>query len=116
MPARNHGVPTIAVSIRSRATGRAAVFSADTSPCPELVTLARGAELLFHECAVEQPHPFHSTPQQVGALAADAGVGELILVHCHHGLLKEPYLTIAEIGKRYPGPVRFADDLDVYEF
>jgi ribonuclease Z len=111
----HHGVPTIAVRVRSRASGRAAVFSSDTSPCPELVSLARGAELLFHECTVQQPHPYHSTPRQVGTLAADAAVGEVILVHCHHGLLKEPYLTIAEIGKRYPGPVRFAEDFDAYE-
>jgi ribonuclease Z len=110
-----HEVPTVAVRITARVTGRAAVFSADTSPCPELVSLARGADVLFQECTVEEPHPFHSTPRQVGEVAAEAGVGEVILVHYHPNLVKEPYLTIAEIGKRYPGPVRFAEDFDVYE-
>jgi ribonuclease Z len=110
-----HEVPTVGVKITSAATGRAAAFSADTSPCRELVTLAKGAAMLFCECTVENAHPFHSTPRQVGEMAAEAGVGEVILVHYHHNLAKEPYLTIAEIGKRYPGPVRFAKDFDVYQ-
>ena len=110
-----HHVPTSAVRITSRLSGRVAVFSADTSPCPELVSLARGADLLFQECTVEEPHPFHSTPEQVGELASEAGVGEVILVHCHRNLVKEPRLSMAKIAKRYHGPVRFAEDFDVYE-
>jgi ribonuclease Z len=110
-----HEVPTCAVRITSREDDRVAVFSADSGPCPELVALARGADLLFHECGVETPHPFHSTPQQVGELAAEAGVGQVILVHCHRNLTKEPYVTMSEIGKRYPGQVRFANDLDEYD-
>ncbi len=110
-----HQIPTVAVRVASRTNGRVAVFSSDTSPCPELVTLARGADLLFQECSVEEPHPFHSTPEQVGELAAEAEVGEVILVHCHHNLVKEPYVTFAEIRKQYPGPVQFAQDFDVYE-
>jgi ribonuclease Z len=110
-----HEVPTVAVRITSRVTDRAAVFSADTSPCPELVSLAKGAHLLFCECSVEEPHPFHSTPSQVGEIAADAAVEEVVLVHYHHNLVKEPALTMAQIAKWYPGPVRFAKDFDVYE-
>lgn len=110
-----HQVPTVAVKVVSRTNGRVAVCSSDTSPCPELVSLARDADLLFQECSVEEPHPFHCTPEQVGEIAAEAQVGEVILVHCHHNLVKEPYLTIAEISKQYPGPVQFARDFDVYE-
>ncbi|HUS69545.1 MAG TPA: ribonuclease Z [Anaerolineae bacterium] len=110
-----HEVPTSAVRITSRENGRVAAFSADTSPCSELVALARGADLLFHECSVETPHPFHSTPEQVGELAAEADVGQVILVHCHRDLTKEPYLPVSEIRKRYQGEVRFAKDLEEYE-
>jgi hypothetical protein len=42
-------------------------------------------------------------------------VEQLILVHCHHNLVKEPYLSIAKIAKRYQGEIRFAEDFDVYE-
>jgi len=110
-----HQVPTAAVKITSHINGKVAVYSADTSPCPELVGLAKGADLLFQECTVEEAHPFHCTPQQVGEIAGEADVGELILVHCHHNLVKEPYVIIAEIQKYYHGPVRFAQDFDIYE-
>ncbi len=113
-PVRHH-VPTVAVRVASRISGRVAVYSSDTSPCPELVSLAKGADLLFQECSVEEPHPFHSTPEQVGEIAAEAEVGQLVLVHCHHNLVKEPYLTMAEIRRQYPGPVQFAQDFEVHE-
>jgi ribonuclease BN (tRNA processing enzyme) len=80
-----------------------------------LISLARGADLLFHECSVDEPHPFHSTPEEVGEVAAEADVGQVILVHCHRNLVKEPYLSIAKISKRYQGETRFAEDFDVYE-
>jgi ribonuclease Z len=110
-----HEVPTVALKVTSRVNDTAAVFSADTGPCRELITLAKGADLLFQECTVEEVHPFHSTPWQVGEIAGEADVGEVILVHSHPNLVKEPYVTIAEIQKHYHGPVRFAEDLDVYE-
>jgi ribonuclease Z len=110
-----HQVPTSAVRLTSRLNGRAAVFSADSSPCPELRSLARGADLLFHECTVEESHPFHSTAAEAGQLAAEAEVERVILVHCHHNLSKEPYLSLAEIAKRYHGEVGFAEDFDTYE-
>ncbi len=110
-----HQVPTVAVKITSRMNNKVVVYSADTSPCPELVGMAKGADLLFQECSVEEVHPFHCTPQQVGEIAGETNVGEVILVHCHHNLVKEPYVTIAEIQKHYRGPVRFAQDFDIYE-
>ena len=110
-----HEVPTSGVRITSLSTGRVAAFSADSSPCPQLVSLARGANLLFHECGVEEPHPSHSTPEQVGEIAAEADVEELILVHCHHNLVNELHVSMAKIAKRYHGKTRFAEDFDVYE-
>ena len=113
-PVRHH-VPTSAVRLTSRLNGKVAVFSGDSSPCPELCALATGADLLFHECSVEDPHPFHSTAREAGQLAAEADVGRLILVHCHRNLTKEPYVSIAGIGKRYHGQVSFAEDFEKYE-
>jgi ribonuclease Z len=110
-----HEVPTVATRITSRLSGRVAVYSGDTSPCRELVTLARGADLLLQECGVEQIHPFHCTPAQVGEIASEADVGEVVLVHCHPNVVKEPYVTLALVGKSYRGSVRFAEDFDVYE-
>jgi ribonuclease Z len=111
-----HEIPTHAVRITSLADGKAVAFSADTSPCPELVALARGADLIFHECAVEEPHPFHSTPEDVGRVASLAEVARVVLVHCHHNLARQPQLALARIAKLFPGEVSFAQDFDVYDF
>ena len=48
-------------------------------------------------------------------MAAAAEVGRVILVHAHHSLTKEPYSSISQIAKLYPGDVSFAEDFDVYE-
>jgi len=63
------------------------VYSGDTSPCKSVLKMARNADLLIHECTlddslvsnaeVEQ----HSTPTQVGNLAKKADVEKLILTH-----------------------------------
>lgn len=110
-----HEVPTVGVRVTMRSNGRTVAFSADTGPCRPVVALARGADVLFHECAVVEPHPFHSTLEDVGRTAAEAEVARLVLVHCHHSLTKEPERTIAKIAKLFPGRIEFAEDFGVYE-
>ncbi len=78
---------------------RSIVISGDTRPSPNLVTLARGADVLVHEVmylpAVEKlasagtnPKALrahllgsHSTAEQVGRVATEAGVKTLVLSH-----------------------------------
>lgn len=81
---------------------RSIVFSGDTRPCPALVELARGADLLIHEVFFspefessgapygrhrEFVHPDwinrvrHTKPHEVGKIAAEAGVKKLVLTH-----------------------------------
>lgn len=83
------------------------VVSGDTAPCPNLVRLARGADILVHEVyddaderdreggeepagederheAARRHHHLttsHTGLSQVGAVAADAGVRRLVLTH-----------------------------------
>lgn len=80
------------------------VVSGDTAPCPNLITLARGADILVHEvfsddtlqqwsagrdaldereAARRQHHLIssHTPLSRVGAVAAEAGVGKLVLTH-----------------------------------
>jgi len=64
-------------------------FATDTTPNPETVELARGCDLLIHEAsysAVLQPDDdpavhFHSSAQQAGEIARQAGCPRLALVH-----------------------------------
>jgi ribonuclease BN (tRNA processing enzyme) len=75
------------------------VFSGDTAPCPNLVQLAEGADVLVHEVfddgvaeeeeeddweASRRHHHMvtsHTPLSEVGRIAAEAGVGRLVLTH-----------------------------------
>jgi ribonuclease Z len=67
--------------------GRAIVISGDTAPCISTAEAARGAELLVHdgsfaeEEAQRAAETGHSTAGQAAALAREAGVRMLALVH-----------------------------------
>ncbi len=67
--------------------GRAIVISGDTAPCLATVEAAQGAELLIHdgsfaeEEAQRAAETGHSTAGQAAALAREAGVRMLALVH-----------------------------------
>lgn len=86
-----------AFAYRFDTPSRSVVISGDTTYCPRLVELARGADLLIHEAMYlpgidqlagenaptlrEHLLKSHSTTEQVGMVAAEAGVKRLVLSH-----------------------------------
>jgi ribonuclease Z len=73
-----HVIPTI--GLRIEVEGKPALaYSCDTEPCPAVVELALGAPVLIHEATGEGVG--HSSAEQAGSIAAEAGVQKLYLVH-----------------------------------
>ena len=107
-----HGqVQTLALRFENTANGRAIVYSADTEPCPALVRLALGADLLIHEAAGD--HVGHSTPAQAAESAREAGVARLALIHYPvRGVNLESWRLAAA---DFPGPVVLAHDRSSYQ-
>jgi ribonuclease BN (tRNA processing enzyme) len=143
-PEDDHGVQVSAILVRHAPVFPAfgfrfdtphgsVVFSGDTAPCGNVVRLARGADVLVHEViAVEllaqrlrrlpnfeaiRNHlaSSHSTPEQVGAIATDAGVGTLVLSHLVPG---DVDLTEAEwearVRPHFAGDIVCGVDLDEF--
>jgi ribonuclease BN (tRNA processing enzyme) len=77
--------PVECYAIRLTADGRSLVYTGDTGPCPPIVELARGADVLLAEAAhppgPDLPAGLHLTGKEAGEHAVEAGVGRLLLTH-----------------------------------
>ena len=108
------------------AAGRRLVLSGDTRPCPALAEAARGAELLLHEVFVHREMPlvpgvrtpetlenvagYHTLSDQVGKIAAEAGVGCLVLTHFVPPACDRQAL-LDEVAADFAGPIVLGEDL-----
>jgi len=107
-----HLVPTIGLRFDGLSSGRSVVYSCDTEPCASLVRLADGADILLHEASGAAAG--HSSASQAGAVARDAGVQKLLLIHFpldRNG--KEALLEQAR--ETFPGEVALAQDFMTIE-
>lgn len=130
--------PVPAVGYRVEYAGRSIVISGDTARSHSLAVAAHGADLLVHEALSPQLDAimhdaaansgragvaqilhdildYHSSPEDAGAVAQEAGVGALALTHI---VPQTPIAGLAAVFERdarktYSGPVWVARDGDV---
>ena len=109
--------PVEAYAVRVEHGGRVLVYSGDTDACPQLVELARDADLFLCEAAyVEGRDPdrhVHLTGRRAGEAAAAAGVRRLLLTHVPPWTA--PAVPLAEARAVYGGPMEMARPDAVYE-
>ncbi len=94
-----HGPVFPSFALRFDTDAGSVAFSGDTAKCDNVVTLAKGADILVHEAidldymgslgtsAVQLSHleTSHTRPEDAGAVAQAAGVGTLVLSHLAPG-------------------------------
>lgn len=96
------------------------VITGDTEPCPSVVELARGADVLVSMCQEEEEVMIaagvaagSSGPMRAAEMARDAQVRKLVLVHvgarlATHGPMEK---AIGDIRKIFSGEVIFGEEL-----
>lgn len=104
-----HVIPTIGLRVEIGDRKKVLAYSCDTEPCPEVVNLAEGAEILIHEATGADVG--HSSASQAGEIAAQAGVQTLYLVHFPTVDLDKNKL-VDEAADSYSGKIIVPDDLD----
>ncbi|GAK57816.1 beta-lactamase domain protein [Candidatus Vecturithrix granuli] len=115
----NHAptMPTYGVKILSKISGKSVVYSSDTTYSERLIRLAKGADLLLHECgglSYQPIPPIHSNAVQVGKVASETECKKLVLLHLDTVLNDEPQQILDEIRQHFPGESVIASDFDEY--
>jgi ribonuclease BN (tRNA processing enzyme) len=116
--ATHHGdCPSVAYRISHK--GAVVVFSGDmdASALPNLVQLAKGADLLVFNCAVLDPprspsqlYELHTPPRKIGEAARASGVKNVLLSHLAPDVEGKKAAVRKSIRASYAGPVAFAPD------
>jgi ribonuclease BN (tRNA processing enzyme) len=104
-----HLVPTIGV--RMSADGTTIAYTGDTGPTDEVEALARGADVLLAEAALQdmdEPPWFHLTARQAATYAAKAGAGRLVL--SHFWPTHDRDASREQAAEAYPGDLVLFDD------
>jgi len=113
-----HSVPQVAY--RFDFGGRSIVYSGDTGPAAAIRELARGCSLLLHEATWSESidgrtSTDHTSAQQAGRLAREAGAERLGLVHLHKDYLAREAELLAEARESFGGEVFLPNDGDEIE-
>jgi ribonuclease Z len=108
-----HLIPTIGLRFEFLQSGKTLAYSCDTEPCPQVVNLASGADVLIHEAAGASSG--HSSASQAGGVARQAEVGALYLIHYRTGGF-DPKALVEEARQIYQGKVALAEDFMEIEF
>ncbi len=108
-----------AVAYRITYKGHAVVFSGDmdASALPNLVQLAKDADLLIFDCAVLDPpespsqlYELHTPPRKIGEAAHQSAVKSLLLSHLAPDVEGRKEEVRRSIRASYAGPIAFATD------
>jgi ribonuclease Z len=111
-----------AFGYRFHGGGHSIVVSGDTRPTPNLVKFAKGADILVleaylpeHFLKVDTPEVaarlsrYHTSAEEAGQIAAEAGVKTLVLTHLIPAGAAETFRERA--GKAFKGKIVVGDDL-----
>jgi ribonuclease Z len=104
-----HLIPTLGIRVEF-SDGRVIAYSCDTEPCANVIKLAKDADVLLQESAGQAKG--HTSPEQAGQIASEAGVKKLVLIHYDSRIDENELLGAAR--SQFAGEVQLAKDLMVF--
>lgn len=108
-----HMIPAIGLRMTNHQTGKVLVYTSDTMRHPEVVHLARDADILIHEATGD--YYGHSTGADAARDALEAKAKRLVLIH-YPSVRGDPDAVLKEAKAIFQGPAELAEDFKVYEF
>lgn len=90
--------------------GKAVAYTGDTGPCPALLSLARGVDILIAECSWPDHRavPTHLSPASLGRAAREAGCRTLVVTHLYPAL--DPEEARAGLASEFDGEILLGHD------
>ena len=99
--------------------GRTLTFSSDTAPCRDIIELARGTDILVHECNwLDGPHPegVHTSPSELARIVEEVQPSKVVLTHVSPEVVADKDQVIDIVGRRTKAEVVLGEDLMVLDF
>lgn len=116
----DHGQPFFGtLAYRVDAQEKSIVIAVDSAPTQSVVDLAKGADILIHDCSVSEEFRdrfglgrVHSGPSSAAEVAVRAGVRKLVLTHFLPEFDRPELLAdmVREAQRVFPGEVILAED------
>jgi ribonuclease BN (tRNA processing enzyme) len=116
-------VPTMHGTTETRALriewrGQSLVYSSDTAPCREVIDLAKGADVLIHECNwLDGPNPegVHTTPSQLAEIVEEVAPKKVVLTHVSPDVVGKKEKVLEIVSRRTNAEVVMGEDLLTFE-
>ncbi len=101
-------------AFRVECDGKTLTYSSDTAPCRDIIELAKGTDILIHECNwLDGLHQegFHTSPNELAKIAEEINPTKIILTHVSPEVVAAREKVIDIVGRRTNAEVLLGEDL-----
>ena len=98
--------------------GKTLTYSSDTAPCRDIIDLAKGTDILIHECNwLDGPHPegIHTSPSELALIVEEINPSTVVLTHISPEVVKHKDKVIEIVSMRTNAEVVLGEDLMILE-
>lgn len=101
-------------AFRVEHSGKSLTFSSDTAPCRDIINLAKGTDVLIHECNwLDGSHPqgVHTSPSELAKIAEEINPSRIVLTHLSPEVVANKDKVIEIVSRRTNAEVLLGEDL-----